>query len=73
MSVAFTNPDLFDLKVYLYTDGERFLVGETLLIAGIVRVLGSILSGKGMNKLHNKKRLLLPVYCVPLHIFCQFY
>ena len=22
MSVAFVNPDLFDLKIYLYTDGE---------------------------------------------------
>lgn len=30
MSVAFTNPDLYDLKVYLYTDGETELMRRSI-------------------------------------------
>ncbi|GIN73413.1 multidrug resistance protein [Bacillus sp. J14TS2] len=41
-------------------------IGGILLIAGIASVLGSIMSGKVMDKPHNKKRLLLAVSVLSL-------
>ncbi|WP_042479395.1 MFS transporter [Bacillus ndiopicus] len=44
-----------------YFDLSPSLIGSILLMAGIASVLGSLASGKVMNKPHNKKGLLLAV------------
>lgn len=42
-----------------YFDSSPSFIGSILLVAGISSVLGSIVSGKVMDKPHNKKSLLL--------------
>ncbi|WP_408008355.1 MFS transporter [Pseudalkalibacillus sp. A8] len=49
-----------------YFDLSPSFIGSILLVAGIASVLGSIVSGKVMDKPHNKKSLLLAVSIISL-------
>jgi uridine kinase len=62
MSVAFTNPNLFDLKVYLYTDGE------TELMRRCVRDVSE--RGTDINFLrqsHEERRIQYDLFMHPYH------
>lgn len=62
MSVAFTDPDLYDLKVYLYTDGETELVRRS------VRDVSE--RGTDLNylmKSHEERRIQYELFMHPFH------
>jgi uridine kinase len=62
MSVAFINPDLFDLKVYLYTDGETEFVRRSI----------RDISERGMDinflkQSHEERRIQYELFMHPYH------
>ncbi|WP_421380657.1 uridine kinase family protein [Bacillus salacetis] len=62
MTVAFTNPDLYDLKIYFYTDGETELVRRSV----------RDVSGRGtdinyLRKSHDQRRIQYELFMHPYH------
>jgi uridine kinase len=62
MSVAFTNPDLFDLKVYLYTDGETELMRRSIRD---VSERGTDINY--LRKSHEMRRIQYELFMHPYH------
>lgn len=62
MSVAFTNPDLFDLKVYLYTDGETELMRRS---SRDVTERGTSL--EFLRQSHEERRIQYELFMHPYH------
>ncbi|RSD26879.1 uridine kinase family protein [Mesobacillus subterraneus] len=62
MSMAFTNPDLYDYKIYLYTDGETELVRRS---SRDVSERGSDLGY--LRKSHDQRRIQYEVFMHPYH------
>lgn len=62
MSVAFTNPKLFDLKVYLYTDGETELMRRT---SRDVTKRGT--SIEFLRNSHEERRIQYELFMHPYH------
>lgn len=62
MSVAFINPDLFDLKVYLYTDGETELTRR-----GIRDVSERGADINYLKQSHEERRIQYRLFMHPYH------
>lgn len=62
MSVAFTNPDLFDLKIYLYTDGETELMRRSFRDVTERRVNLNFL-----RQSHEERRIQYELFMHPYH------
>lgn len=62
MSVAFTNPDLFDIKVYLYTDGETELMRRS---SRDVTERGTSL--EFLRQSHEERRIQYELFMHPYH------
>lgn len=62
MSVAFTDPNLYDLKVYLYTDGETELVRR-----GIRDVSERGTDMSYLRKSHSQRRVQYEIFMHPYH------
>ncbi|WP_368652714.1 uridine kinase [Ornithinibacillus sp. 4-3] len=62
MSVAFTNPDLFDLKIYLYTDGETELMRRSFRDVTERRVNLDFL-----RQSHEERRIQYELFMHPYH------
>lgn len=62
MSVAFTNPDLYDLKVYLYTDGETELMRRSIRD---VSERGTHINY--LRKSHEMRRIQYELFMHPFH------
>ncbi|WP_194842101.1 MFS transporter [Gracilibacillus salitolerans] len=57
---------IIGIYYYQYFQLSSSIIGIILLIAGVTSVLGSLVSGKVMNKPHNKKKLLLSMSLISL-------
>jgi uridine kinase len=62
MSVAFSNPDLYDLKIYFYTDGETELMRR-----GIRDVSERGMDVEYLLKTHQERRIQNEVFMHPKH------
>jgi uridine kinase len=62
MSVAFTNPNLYDLKVYLYTDGETELMRRSIRD---VAERGTDINY--LRKSHEERRIQYDLFMHPYH------
>lgn len=62
MSVAFTNPELYDLKIYLYTDGDT-----ELLRRGIRDVAERGTDIHYLRKSHEERRFQYELFMHPYH------
>lgn len=62
MTVAFTNPELYDLKVYLYTDGETELRRRSIRD---VSERGTDI--KYLRKSHEERRIQYEIFMHPYH------
>ncbi|MGM0852492.1 MAG: uridine kinase family protein [Bacillota bacterium] len=62
MSVAFSNPDLYDLKIYFYTDGETELVRR-----GIRDISERGMDVEYLRKTHDERRIQYEVFMHPKH------
>ncbi|MCH1627720.1 uridine kinase family protein [Ferdinandcohnia quinoae] len=62
MSVAFINPNLFDLKIYLYTDGETELMRRSIRD---VSERGTEMTY--LRKSHDERRIQYDVFMHPYH------
>jgi uridine kinase len=62
MSVAFSNPDLYDLKIYFYTDGETELMRR-----GIRDVSERGMDVEYLRKTHDERRIQYEVFMHPKH------
>ncbi|QOY38153.1 uridine kinase family protein [Anaerobacillus isosaccharinicus] len=62
MSVAFLNPNLFDLTVYLYTDGETELIRR-----GVRDVSERMADFNSIKKSHEQRRIQYDLFMHPYH------
>jgi uridine kinase len=62
MTVAFSNPDLYDVKIYFYTDGETELMRR-----GIRDVSERGMDVEYLRKTHEERRIQYEVFMHPKH------
>jgi uridine kinase len=62
MTVAFTDPNLYDLKIYLYTNGETELIRK-----GVRDVSERGTDMNDLRKSHDERRIQYEVFMHPLH------
>ena len=62
MSVAFTDPDLYNLKIYLYTDGDTEIMRRSIRD---VTERGTDL--EYLRKSHEERRIQYELYMHPYH------
>lgn len=72
MSIAFTNPDLFDIKVHLYTDLNCNIKCNTLCETELMRRSSRDITERGtslefLRQSHEERRIQYELFMHPYH------